>query len=165
MAFSVGFSGFPFAFASPASAQSGPAPRLRSELLLRERRVARSGGHREVEPADDGTRLLGSEFPIHAGIFPLDRERPLVAHAVQRPDDLLEGHGPRPSDRKPGCQTPNSSRVSRNTLARNAEPLSRKAARNDPARPQGQDEPLEEVDGIVDVADGPQQNLHARSHM
>src|SRR6185436_15910360 len=44
----------------------------------------------EVEVADELARLARAVFAVHAGVFPLDRERALVINAVQRADDALE---------------------------------------------------------------------------
>ena len=50
-----------------------PAGRLEAHLLL-----------------DEPSRLGGAVFAIHAAVFPLDRERAVVADVVERPRDLLE---------------------------------------------------------------------------
>src|SRR5919202_3992685 len=47
---------------------------------------------REVKALDEGSGLRGAVRAVHAAVFPLDRERPVVADAVQRAHDLFEVH-------------------------------------------------------------------------
>src|SRR5947209_3595963 len=61
-------------------------------LALLERGVEGLLGRREVEALDEGSGLRGAVGAIHAAVLPLDRERPIVADAVQRAHDLLEVH-------------------------------------------------------------------------
>src|SRR5919202_2687527 len=51
---------------------------------------------REVEALDEGGGLRGTVRAVHAAVFPLDRERSVVADAVQRAHDLLEVHATAP---------------------------------------------------------------------
>src|SRR5262245_51615729 len=45
---------------------------------------------REVHSLDELTRLTRARFPVHAAVFPFDRQRTAVADLVERADDLLE---------------------------------------------------------------------------
>src|SRR5438445_12234866 len=61
-------------------------------LALLERGVEGLLGWWEVEALDEGGGLRGAVGAVHAAVFPLDRQRPIVADAVQRTHDLLEVH-------------------------------------------------------------------------
>src|SRR5690606_6829178 len=63
--------------------------RTRLLLFLVERRVegALAGG--EVEPLDELGCLAGAVLAVHAAVFPLDRQGPLVVDLVEGADDLL----------------------------------------------------------------------------
>src|ERR1700722_9502950 len=38
----------------------------------------------------EAERLRGATLPVHAAVFPLDRQRPAVSDLVERPKELLE---------------------------------------------------------------------------
>src|SRR5436309_237229 len=59
-------------------------------LFLLERRVEGDGAGLEAEILDEGTRLGGAVFAVHANVFPFDAERTGVAEIVERDDDFLE---------------------------------------------------------------------------
>src|SRR5215216_7212971 len=50
------------------------------------------GGRGEVGAANEGESVLCAPFPIHAGVLPFDRERSLIADAVQSSEELFEIH-------------------------------------------------------------------------
>src|SRR4051812_47311281 len=59
----------------------------------RERRVERRGGRLDLgEPSYEGKGVGGSYGTVHAGVLPLDGDRPAVADAVQHPEHRLPGH-------------------------------------------------------------------------
>ena len=62
----------------------------RSARLLPESRVERPSGGREVQTADELLRVRRSVLAVHAGVFPLDRQRPVVAYFVECADDLFK---------------------------------------------------------------------------
>ena len=61
-------------------------------LLLLKRGVEGELAGGEVDPLDKLAGLLRAVETVHAHVFPLDRQRALVADLVQRADDLLEVH-------------------------------------------------------------------------
>src|SRR6478736_5722133 len=54
------------------------------------RRVEGDIRRREVGAAHERERVLCPPLAVHAGVLPLDRERPLVADPVERPEERLE---------------------------------------------------------------------------
>ena len=54
------------------------------------RSVEREARRGEVRVADEGEGVLGAVLAIHARVLPLDRKRPVVADAVERPEECLE---------------------------------------------------------------------------
>lgn len=60
----------------------GAESRIRGVTLLAERVLEAPSGAREVDLADEGRGLSGAVLAVHAGIFPLDGKRTLVANVV-----------------------------------------------------------------------------------
>src|SRR3712207_5251260 len=75
----------------PDGGTSAPAARGRTGAEVRsvaagEGRVEGGRGRVEGQPAHEGQRLGGAGEPVHAGVLPLDRDRPVVADGVQHPE-------------------------------------------------------------------------------
>src|SRR5262245_35185207 len=67
----------------------------------------------EIHRAHEGTGLLGAVLAIHSTIFPLHRERAVVANCVQRADDCLEVDAP-PAERP---ELPESVRMTKREMS------------------------------------------------
>src|SRR3954451_16787343 len=61
-------------------------------LLALEGGVEGDAARREVRRAHEGQRVRRAPVAVHARVLPLDRERALVADAVERADHRLEVH-------------------------------------------------------------------------
>src|SRR5579871_3249680 len=61
-------------------------------LFTRKRRIKRYRRWRKIGLADELDRFFRAVFPIHARIFPLNRERAVVADPVKDADDRFEVH-------------------------------------------------------------------------
>src|SRR5580765_983708 len=62
----------------------------------RECRVERHVARREVRRLDVRARLTSAELAVHADVLPLDGQRPVVPHAIERADHFLELDLPAP---------------------------------------------------------------------
>ena len=58
--------------------------------LIAEGGVKGPAGRLEVHILAILGRLAGTVIAVHAAVFPLDRQRSVVADVVERPDNLLE---------------------------------------------------------------------------
>ncbi len=59
-------------------------------LLFVEGGVERAGAVREIHPANERARFLRAVLAVHAAVLPLDTERALIVHVVERDDDIFE---------------------------------------------------------------------------
>src|SRR5690606_38911072 len=70
--------------------RGGPVRARGAPVSVAELRVERDLRAREIDRADELARLARAVLAIHAAVFPLDRERAVVADVVERDDDALE---------------------------------------------------------------------------
>ena len=63
---------------------------MRPNLFPLERRVKSHAGGSEFQLPYQGQGFRGALLPVHAIVFPLNAERPAIAHVVQRPEHALE---------------------------------------------------------------------------
>ena len=67
-------------------------PLLAPIYVTLHRRIEREVGCGEVRSPDEGEGVLGAVLAIHPGVLPFDRERSVVADAIERPEERFEVH-------------------------------------------------------------------------
>ena len=62
---------------------------------------------------DELAGLLGARLAVHAGVFPFDRQRPVVLDLVERADDFFEVHAAAPRR----AEIPAAARIAKRQVA------------------------------------------------